>query len=694
MTQDQTRALLELLYSVSREVATALDLRVVLQRVLYAAIENVGGERGSIVVLDEAGKPLDATIVYGRTFHDHTTQQLKETVERGLAGWVIRERKAALVSNTGQDERWLRRPDDSRAKSGAKSAICVPLLAREQLVGVLTLVHPVPNSFGAEHLELMQAIADQAGIAVLNARLYTESQRQARVMTALAAGAVNINATLHLEDAFQRILAQVTQALQVESAALALVETASGELVFRAASGPNAEAILDRRIPAGEGAVGQVLREGRALVIASAGRDDHYHANVETRAVLLAPIQVQGQIIGLLEAINPFSGTFDPDAQLVMSGIGSLAGTTIQNALLFERLNQAHQQYRELFDDSIDSILITDWKGKVIEANRQAGSLSGYASEQITGLNIDAIHEVNWEKTGPEFNALGDDTTCSYESVLYKHNANNIPVEVYVRRLELEGTPALQWILRDITTRKMLDALRDDLTAMIYHDLRSPLSNIISSLDMLSQILGEEDQNSAQSLLTIVSNSTSRIQRLLNSLLDVNRLEAGQAIISQQAIDPISLVEEAISETRPTAVNRQLDIQYSLADNPPPVWADAEMLRRVLVNLLDNAIKFSPPGGKIHVGGQQDGRWIRLWVKDSGPGISAADQERVFDKYMRMESPDGKKAAGLGIGLAFCRLAIERHGGRIWVESQPNQGASFFFTVPISEGQGVTDKRA
>jgi len=220
---DRTRALLELLYNVSRELATALDLRTVLQRVLYEALQNVGGERCSIVVLDDAGKAVDATIVYGKKIHEHTTQQMRETMERGLAGWVIKNRKGVYVPDTGKDDRWLMRPDDTD-RLGSKSAICVPLLAREKMVGVLTLVHTKPNTFSTEQLDLMQAIADQAGIAVLNARLYTESQRQARVMTALAEGAAAMNASLRMDDVYQRVLIQAMQALQVETVALGMIE--------------------------------------------------------------------------------------------------------------------------------------------------------------------------------------------------------------------------------------------------------------------------------------------------------------------------------------------------------------------------------------------------------------------------------------------------------------------------------------
>ena len=127
------------------------------------------------------------------------------------------------------------------------------------------------------------------------------------------------------------------------------------------------------------------------------------------RTLLIAPIQSQGRVIGVLEAINPISKSFDPDALLVMTGIGGLAGTTIQNAQLFEKLQAAHKRYRDLFEESIDPIVITDWEGRILEANRQASLLSGYSNEELHNLSIDQLHEVNWNKTGMEFEFLRND---------------------------------------------------------------------------------------------------------------------------------------------------------------------------------------------------------------------------------------------------------------------------------------------
>jgi NtrC-family two-component system sensor histidine kinase KinB len=517
MTEDRTRTLLELLIQVNREVAAALDLRIVLQRLLFAATQNVGGERGSIVVLDDTGKPIDSTIIFGASLREHTTQQLKETVDRGLAGWVIQHREAVLVPDTSRDERWIRRADDE-TNLRAKSAICVPLLAREHLVGVLTLVHSMPNAFTSEHLDLMQAIADQASIAVFNARLYNE-------------------------------------------------------------------------------------------------------------------------------------------------------------------LQNAHQRYRELFEESIDPIFITDWDGKIIEANREAAHLSEIPAQDLRRMGIEQLHDVKSNVTGIQFESLRAGNEGIYESVLRKADSSAVPVEVHVRRVQFEDTDSIQWTLRDITERKELDSLRDDLTAMIYHDLRSPLANIVSSLEILSGMIGADE--SIRSILGIAVNSTERIQRLVNSLLDINRLESGQTTATLQTISPEKLIQIAVNDVMPTANGRHQKIEIHTAANLPNIFVDADMIRRVLINLLENATKFSSVEGIIEIGAKADGTYVQFWINDNGPGIPANARERIFEKFARLKGRE--KPGGLGIGLAFCRLAVQAHGGKIWVESEEGQGSKFIFVLPTME---------
>jgi two-component system, NtrC family, sensor histidine kinase KinB len=687
MADEETKSTLEFLYNVSRELASALELRTVLQRILFQSLKYVGGERASIVVLDDNGRAIDSAIVYGRKIHDHTTQQLRETVERGLAGWVVRNRQPAWVPDTSRDERWLRRPDDAVDQSGAKAALCVPLMARERLVGVLTLVHPEPGSYNKDHFSLMQAIADQAGIAVLNARLYAESQRQARVMTALAASAAAINASLRFDDVLQRILNETIQALQVETVALALVET-NWDLVFHAATGEHKEGIVGKRVHAGLGVVGFVAHEGEGVVIPVVHDDKRFvpgelFAGFEVRAMVVAPIYAQGRVIGILQAINPISGIFDTDALLVLTGIGNLAGSTIQHAQLFEQLQAAHKRYRELFDDSVDSILVTGLDGKVHEANRQAAVITEYSSRQLQGMMIDQLHEVSQGEKKVPLENLKNGKIIIYESVLKSKSGKKIPIQVNVRKVVFEEAESLQWLMRDISERKDLDTLREELTSMIYHDLRSPLANIISSLDVLSTLFPTPENEAIQLVTTIARRSTDRIQRLVSSLLDINRLESGQAIVSQQSVTPSILAEDAIDAVSPMTESRHQVLKCHLSNKLPPVWVDVDMIRRVLINLMENASKFTAPEGNIELGGIQDGEWVQFWVQDNGSGIPITEREHIFEKYTRLKGQDN--ASGLGVGLAFCRLAVNGHGGKIWVEGEVGQGSKFILTLPVAK---------
>ncbi|MDX9990631.1 MAG: GAF domain-containing protein [Anaerolineales bacterium] len=680
------RATLELLYKVSREFATALDLKTVLQRVLFAAINNVGGERGSVVVMDDNGRAVDSAIVYGNQLRENTTIQLRETVERGLAGWVVRSREAALVPDTSKDERWLRREDDSVERSGAKSAICVPLLAREKLVGVLTLVHPVPGTYNAENMALMQAIADQAGVSVMNARLFSESQRQARVMTALAEGAVSMNVSLRVEETFERIMQQTRQALQVETVALGMISEPLGEIIFRAALGDNAIYIKGKSLKPKAGIAGKVAHEGRGLIVASITEEtllaDAERMDGRAHALACAPIHAHGKVIGVLTVFNPINKIFDGDALLVLTGLGSLGGAILQNAQLYERLDAARRRYLDLFEDSIDPIVISDLKGYIQEANAQAATLSGYRPDELNQFLIEQMHDLNFEKVGRRFENLTSSATI-YESTLYNKLGEQFPVEVYARKVFFDDVESFQWIFRDITVRKDLDILREDLAAMIYHDLRSPLANILSSIEMLDSLIPAGERENGETLMRIARHSLDRIQRLIASLLDLNRLEQNQPVGEKQTIKPADLIGEAIEAVKPGAEGRNQHILVEAPADLPEVAIDVDMIRRVLINLAENAIKYSPLKSEIVIRAQANPRWLQISVQDCGPGIPEIDRERVFDKFTRLKKQGGP--GGLGVGLAFCKLAVQGHGGKIWIESAPEQGSKFIFTLPRNQ---------
>jgi PAS domain S-box-containing protein len=685
---ETTRASLELLYSISRELTTALDLHTVLQRVLFLALRNVGASTGSIVVIDDNGKPVDSAIITGDVVHSHTTQRLKETIEHGLAGWVLQNRQPVLIADTSADDRWYQKLYDGEKNPKPRSVISAPLLVRDRIVGVITLVNTRPGGLTNEHLSLIQAIADQAGIAVLNARLYAESKSQARLMMALADSAASITGSLNLKDVFQRILEQISLALRVQAAAIGLLEPDKKQIIFLAKVGWASPDEGHAHIRLGQGIAGKVAVDGRGMMVQDVRMEPEFDYEVNartgltTKSMVCVPIRDLDQTIGVIEAINPVDDLFEDDALLVLTGIGSLAGTAIRHAQLFERLQAAHRSYHELFDDSIDPILLTDWKGVVIEANRCAVTIAEYPKDTLCGMNIFQLHAIDEEQLGPNFEHIPSNKTLSYESLLRTRSKYDVPVEVYVRQVWIEGQSQLQWIFRDITERKNLDTLREDLIAMIYHDLRAPLANIVSSLDVLDTVLTSSDDASTKSLLNIALRSTERIQRLTNSLLDIKRLEAGQPLGDRVIAAPEELLRDAVDTVGPVAKNKQQDLQFVPPVAFPPVLVDAEMIRRVLINLIENAVKYTPSGGQIRVGGEVHENWVSLWVQDNGPGIPASEQQRIFDKFTRLDTKSTAK--GLGLGLAYCKLAVQGHGGKIGVDSEKGAGAKFWITLPIA----------
>ena len=446
---------------------------------------------------------------------------------------------------------------------------------------------------------------------------------------------------------------------------------------------------MNDRFQMGQGIAGWVAQEGEGVIVQDVAKDERFDPQIDKLsgfvpyAIACAPITYRGQVIGVIEALNPSEGFFEQDALLLMSGIGSLAGTAIRHAQLFTQLQAAHQSYRELFENSIDPILITNWDGLVLEVNHPAVTATGYSKDSLYGMDIAVLFSQPIEQVGRGFENLHNGETIEYETTLHTLSGHATPVQVCVRQVQLDTAQRIQWILRDITERKKLDSLRNDLTSMIYHDLRSPLANVVSSLDVLYTMLTHEEDLEFKPLLEIAMRSTTRIQRLTDSLLDMDRLEAGQEVGVRQPCDAALLMQEAVDTLAPIIYNKGQTIQMDIPAGLPLVLTDPDMIRRVIINLLENAAKFTQQGGTIFLGSLREGKMVRIWVEDNGPGIPASEQEKIFDKFSRLKLSDSPK--GMGLGLAYCRLAVQAHGGKIWVESELGKGSRFIFVLPIAE---------
>jgi signal transduction histidine kinase len=230
-----------------------------------------------------------------------------------------------------------------------------------------------------------------------------------------------------------------------------------------------------------------------------------------------------------------------------------------------------------------------------------------------------------------------------------------------------------------------VDRLRRDLSAMILHDLRGPLNNILASLSRLQRLA---PGGGVQQLVDIAGNSARQMGRMIKSLLDVERLETNERVLKIQPFHLDALLAEAADLVRALAHDAEQHLTVENAAMLPALEADRDMILRVVTNLLENAIKHTPEGGSIRLGAQQREDSILITITDSGPGIPPAMQRAIFDKYVRLKRD--LRSEGYGLGLAFCRLAVDAHGGDIWVESAPQGGSVFAFTLPLTHARVVT----
>ncbi|MCA9944176.1 MAG: HAMP domain-containing histidine kinase [Anaerolineales bacterium] len=232
---------------------------------------------------------------------------------------------------------------------------------------------------------------------------------------------------------------------------------------------------------------------------------------------------------------------------------------------------------------------------------------------------------------------------------------------------------------------KAAEALRDDMTDMIVHDLRTPLTSINLSLDLLARTLQDESKaDQRERFMHSANRSAAELLQLVNQLLDVAQLEAGKLRLSQSVCSIDELLRQKAAVFQPQIVASKKQLTLALPENLPPTTIDVGLIDRVLDNLLSNALKYTEVGGQITLQAQQAGNKLVVAVADNGEGIDKSAASQIFDKFYQVRDSKGMPLRrGTGLGLSFCKLVVEAHNGRIWVDSHSGEGSTFYFTLPL-----------
>jgi K+-sensing histidine kinase KdpD len=287
--------------------------------------------------------------------------------------------------------------------------------------------------------------------------------------------------------------------------------------------------------------------------------------------------------------------------------------------------------------------------------------------------------------TGPigadRFANLQEGKEIGFRTTAWKRESVDVPVNVRARRISLDDRNLIEWVEQDISPQLELEQLRADLSAMVYHDLRGPLHTINSAFSSLGRQLINSENEAVLNLIQVGMRSTRQLSRMVESLLDIQRLEEGSAVLDRKETSVHNLLASAAELVQPLASESDQRLRFDIANDLPFIQMDADMIQRVIINLMENAVKYSPNGGEITLGAALRDNKVCISVKDTGPGIPKHMQHQIFDKFSRVKYTDVPK--GVGLGLAFCRLAVEAHDGTIWVESDTGQGSTFLFALPL-----------
>jgi PAS domain S-box-containing protein len=353
-----------------------------------------------------------------------------------------------------------------------------------------------------------------------------------------------------------------------------------------------------------------------------------------------------------------------------------------------EKLRNSQALFAGIVEIADDAIVSIDSNQFITLFNTGAEKIFGYSAAEVLGKPLDLLlpkrfssvhrqHVAHFSTSPSLARRMGE------RSEIYgcHKDGTEFPAEATISKLNLERETIYTVYLRDVSDRKQVERMKDEFVSIVSHELRTPLTSIHGSLGMLSSGLLQPDSQQGKRLLQIATDSTERLVRLINDILDIERIESGKVKMEKESCNVADLVEKAVNIMQPLA--NKASVTLSISSLSIQLWADPDRIVQVLTNLLSNAIKFSLPNNTVWLIVAVWDKEVLFTVKDRGRGIPADKLDSIFERFQQVDSTDARKHEGTGLGLSICRSIVQQHNGRLWVESVLGNGSSFYFTLPI-----------
>ncbi len=412
------------------------------------------------------------------------------------------------------------------------------------------------------------------------------------------------------------------------------------------------------------------------------------------RQVVALPMVVEDDFLGLIFIFRSHSLRFSPDERQVLASFANYAAIAVNNARLYETAVTERRRLDALLEASADGVMVLGPDLVIQRINRAFAALTGWRAEAAVGLlHAEVVHWARRQSDLTLEEAVSGGWPHNGGRALYvegdlrRRNGGVVSIGITYAPLlgrggELSNVMA---IMRDITRFREADVLKETFISVVSHELKTPVSIIKGYAETLSRAEARRNPALVEEMLGAIVEESDRLAQLVDDLLDASRLQAdGLPFREVSDVDLHMIAERVVERYRLRAPKHDLTLDFS-ADFPD-ITGDPQRLEQVLDNLVSNAIKYSPSGGEVRISGGASPAEVTLSVSDEGVGVPLEEQERIFERFYRLESPETRAVSGTGLGLYLTRTIVKAHGGRIWVESVPGQGSTFYVVLPRQTG--------
>jgi signal transduction histidine kinase len=557
--------------------------------------------------------------------------------------------------------------------------VSAPLMRGETWIGALLIDAPTdktqPDDTAAA---ILSALAPVAVITLENARLYTQTKTELQAtndeLKILSQIDRELSDTIILDHVFDMTLDWSIRYTNAQAALLALYDADKDELRITRDLGYTMTSEVIAQLQDADGGIAhRVARTERAEIIPDVSTDpDYVMLAVNMRSHMSVPVLRQEKVIAVISVETKRLNGFSEDHQRFVEKLAVRAGVAIDNARLFADSVREREKLTHILSSVADVVIVVGYDDRLILVNQSAISAFRLYTDRIY------IDE--------SFGRIFGETTLHPVYQQAKHSQHTLSQEIKIGQrtyfASLSVLERIGWIIvmHDITPLKETEQLKSELLATVSHDLKQPLS-IMNGYIELMQIQRRLDEV-GMNYSNIVLRSIENMRRLIDDLLDFAKIETGIQI-KPRAVRIGNVIDDCLQSIRPLAALKAMVIQSEIGSDLPVVAGDADRLHQIFNNLISNAVKYTPPEGRVRIWAERRTMGLCIAVQDTGIGISPEDQARIFDRFFRVRRTETETIEGTGLGLAIVKRLVELHSGQIGVESRLGEGTTFYVTLPI-----------